>query len=131
MTITDPPAIESRPFNLVADFQLTGDQPQAVDKIVEALERKADAVFADVRAVMLEATAYDAEPEVEQLRAELLTVDLVDAVDPETTDEGFTSPQVSLPEFRQRVGDFLGGTELNRCLESMFEEPASAASMRR
>jgi excinuclease ABC subunit B len=32
-------AVESRPFDLVSDFQLTGDQPQAVDELYEGLER--------------------------------------------------------------------------------------------
>jgi excinuclease ABC subunit B len=32
-------AVESRPFELVSDFQLTGDQPQAVEKLYAGLER--------------------------------------------------------------------------------------------
>jgi len=28
----------TQPFRLVADYQMTGDQPQAVDKLVEGLQ---------------------------------------------------------------------------------------------
>ena len=39
MTTTESAAVESRPFHLVSDFQLTGDQPKAVDQLVAGLER--------------------------------------------------------------------------------------------
>jgi excinuclease ABC subunit B len=38
VTITEP-AVQSRPFQLVSDFQLTGDQPKAVEQLVAGLER--------------------------------------------------------------------------------------------
>ncbi len=39
MTATAPDAqADSRPFEIVSDFQLTGDQPKAVDQLVEGLE---------------------------------------------------------------------------------------------
>ncbi len=40
MTTTESePRTESPPFEVVSDFEMTGDQPKAVDEIVEALER--------------------------------------------------------------------------------------------
>ncbi|GMU39879.1 MAG: UvrABC system protein B [Chloroflexota bacterium] len=38
MTVTEAPLAEARPFTLVSDFQMTGDQPKAVEALVGALE---------------------------------------------------------------------------------------------
>jgi len=45
VTITESePRTDSRPFEVVSDFQMTGDQPKAVEEIVGALERGERAV---------------------------------------------------------------------------------------
>ncbi|MEX1022305.1 MAG: excinuclease ABC subunit UvrB [Dehalococcoidia bacterium] len=37
MTTSEPPTVEARPFRIVSDFQLMGDQPEAVEGLVDGL----------------------------------------------------------------------------------------------
>jgi excinuclease ABC subunit B len=39
MTTTERPPVESRPFHLVSEFEMTGDQPTAVEQLLEGLRR--------------------------------------------------------------------------------------------
>ncbi|MDA0269635.1 MAG: excinuclease ABC subunit UvrB [Chloroflexi bacterium] len=39
MTVSDPPPIQATPFRLVSDFQMTGDQPSAVEGLLAGLNQ--------------------------------------------------------------------------------------------